>query len=63
MTSQVWTPATRDRAIAALQSIPVLTPCSDCEMFLDGWCRQWKQQVPESAQRDGCAEWVESVPF
>lgn len=63
LSEQVWTPAQRDRAIEALRAVPVQTPCRLCLAFQDGWCTQWKQAVPEAAQRDGCAEWTEAVPF
>ena len=48
----------------ALQSLPTLTPCAECVEFRDGWCGRWKQQVPESARPDGCANWLEDdIPF
>ncbi len=66
------TPASRDRkidalheAIAVLNSLPVVTPCAQCEFFRadDGYCERWKTGVPPEHRAAGCGEWAEAIPF
>lgn len=66
------TPASRDRKIAALrdlitmiESMPVGTPCRECENFnaSDGTCFRWNAVVPVENRAAGCAEWEEGLPF
>lgn len=52
-----------ETTLLALKSLPERTPCLECVEFRDGFCGRWKQQVPESARPDGCAEWSEQIPF
>jgi hypothetical protein len=68
----LMTPAQRDRQIEklleaaiVLRTLPVQTPCSQCEHFAvaDAHCARWGQQVPTDARDAGCAEWREGVPF
>lgn len=70
MSSPMLTPAQRDRDIArlreaihALERMPVVTPCAECENFRAGFCTQWSATVPAEAQASGCEQWQEAVPF
>lgn len=49
--------------LAALQELPVTTPCDQCAEFRDGYCERWKADVPPEARETGCSEWVEPIPF
>ena len=51
------------QALLALEALPVLTPCPECDLYRNGWCERWKAAIPPDAQPDGCAEWVETIPF
>lgn len=67
----VFTPATRGRAIAALEEaidrlglFPVQTPCVECVHFDGGFCERWGTEVPEEHQAQGCEDWIENeIPF
>jgi len=49
--------------VAALEALPILTPCADCLNFMDGHCSRWDAPVPEEARVAGCGEWQEQIPF
>lgn len=49
--------------LAALNNLPVLTPCTQCAEYLDGFCRHWQQAVPDDFRNKGCDEFCEPVPF
>lgn len=66
------TPAQKARALnglreamAAVEALPTVTPCALCENFRhgDAHCSVYRMPVPEAAQPEGCAAWVEDVPF
>ena len=39
--------------------------CSTCEHFNDSraYCNHWRAEVPRDAQRAGCDQWVDVIPF
>jgi hypothetical protein len=45
-----------------IESIATQTPCTLCSSYSEGFCRQWKAQVPQDARERGCAEF-EECPF
>ena len=45
-----------------IESIAPQTPCTLCSSYSEGFCRQWKAQVPQDARERGCAEF-EECPF
>ena len=47
----------------SIQALPAITPCALCNWFNSGACGKWKQKVPSEARSEGCAEWMERVPF
>lgn len=52
-----------ERMVEIMKSYPILTPCSECVAFRDGWCQHWKASVPPEHQARGCGEWSEQIPF
>ncbi len=63
------TPNEQRRLLSALrdahqliESIALQTPCALCSSYSEGFCCQWKAQVPQDARERGCAEF-EEVPF
>ena len=47
-----------------LQAVPDDRSCHTCDYLRDGYCLQWKADVPSSALGDGCQEWKdEGAPF
>jgi hypothetical protein len=51
-------------AIKLVASLPVRRTCTLCDQFKpEAWCNVWSDNVPESAQADGCDQWVPLIPF
>lgn len=52
-------------AMAVVEALPTVTPCIMCANFCtaDANCTVYRMPVPEAAQPEGCAAWVEDVPF
>jgi len=53
-----------DGVLGAFESIPTSRACQFCDMFTGSWCRQWRDDVPQKVQDQGCDKFQDDgVPF
>lgn len=55
-----------EQAWEAADSLPTTTPCVSCTNWDAGFCKQWKEKIPEENKAAGCGEFIfdrQSVPF
>lgn len=54
-----------DNQRTLIETLPTVTLCADCANFSQttGMCSHWKTVVPKEAQKAGCNQWIEAMPF
>ena len=56
---------TLQRALAIVQALPAITPCSACDHLVQptGFCRIWQSVVPPEHRAAGCDKFEDEIPF
>lgn len=52
-----------EEALRAIDALSVTTACTECELFVSGYCQHWQADVPADIQPKGCDKFEERIPF
>jgi len=52
-----------DQLAAQVEAMSIRRVCSECSHFNNGYCGQWRADVPQTERHNGCDAWDEDIPF